>query len=110
MHKSAMDKYVRTHTYVQHVHRHHWFTSNEELNSSDCLYFLLKLVALLHKVWCIPVKDVHIGRVNVNVVKEVLEHIGVVALGVVPRDAHILVHVKCDNMLEGQLARLAEFN
>ena len=107
-HKSAMDKFV--HIVMYSAYTRHWFTSNEELNASDCLYFFLKLVALLHEVWCIPVQDVHIGRVNVNVVEEVLEHVGVVALGVVPGDAHILVHVKCDNMLEGQLTRLAEFN
>lgn len=82
------------------TYTHHWFTSDEELNSPDCLYFFLKLVTLLHEVRCIPVQDVHIGWVNVNVVEEVLEHISVVALGVVPRDAHIFVHVKCDNMLE----------
>ena len=77
-----------------------WFTSDEELNSSDFLYLFLKLVTLLHKVWCIPVKDMDIGWVNVNVVEQVLEHVGMVALRVVPRDPNVLVHVKRDHMLE----------
>lgn len=59
--------------------------------------------ALGLEVGRVAVEDVHVGGVDVDVGEEVLPHEGVVRLGMVARDAHVLVHVEGDDIFKRNL-------
>jgi len=66
----------------------------------------LIVLALGHQVLSVPVQNVRVLRINVNVLEEVVKHVPVIALRVVFSDANILVHVEGDDVLEGNLPGL----
>ena len=67
----------------------HARTCEEELNAAGGLNLPLVLLALLAEVLRVAVEQVHVGRVDVNVLEEVVPHEGVVALGVVAGQAAV---------------------
>ena len=75
----------------------------EEVDSAGGLDGIFVGDALGFEVGGIAVQDVDIGRVDIDVGEEVLPHEGVVGLGVIARNAHILVHVESYDMLERDL-------
>lgn len=77
-------------------------TSQEQLNATNSDDGLFVGLALRCKVCSIAVKDMNVARVNVDVLKEVVPHKRVIALGVITGQTHILVHVKSVNMAETQ--------
>lgn len=62
-------------------------TSNKQLNPARSLDLLFKGITLSLQVSCIPIQDVSVFWVDVNVLEEVVPHEGVVALWVVSRKA-----------------------
>lgn len=60
-------------------------TSDKEFNPSCSLDLLLKGVALSLQVCRIPIQNVGVFRVDVNVLEEIIPHEGVVALRVLSR-------------------------
>ena len=62
------------------------------------------MVALGYEVVCIAIENVHVLWFDVNMAEEVLPHEAVVALRMVFWQIHILVHVECDYILEGNLS------
>jgi hypothetical protein len=63
----------------------------EQVDTAGSLNFGFVLDALGLEVGGIPVEDVDIAGVDVDMGEEVLPHEGVVALGVVSRNANVLV-------------------
>lgn len=55
-------------------------TSYKQLNSSGLCDFLLEGLTFCFQVLCVSIQDVSIGRIDVNVLEEVVPHVGVVAL------------------------------
>ncbi len=63
----------------------------EQVDAAGGLDLGLVLDALGLEVGRIPVEDVYVAGMEVDVREEVLPHEGVVALGVVPGDTNVLV-------------------
>ena len=82
--------------------------AHEEVYPAVGLDFLLKAGALGIQVGGVAVQDVGILGLDVDVAEEVVPHEGVVALGVLLGQAHILVHVEGDYVLEGNDALLVQ--
>lgn len=72
----------------------------EQVNAASLLNGILVGDALGLQVGRIAVENVDVGRVDVYVGEEVLPHKGVVGLGVVAGDAHVLIHVEGDDILK----------
>lgn len=85
-------------------------TSDKEFNPSCSLDLLLKGVALSLQVCRIPIQNVGVFGVDVNVLEEIIPHEGVVALWVLSRKTHILVHVEGFHIFEGQVPILIVLN
>ncbi len=81
-------------------------SADEQFNPAGGGNLPLIVLALSAQIRRVPVQDVHALRPDVNMLEEVVEHVVVVALRVVPRNPDVLVHVKRDDMLEGDLAGL----
>lgn len=62
-------------------------TSNKQLNPAGSLDLLFKGVTLSLQVSCVPIQNVGVFWVDVNVLEEVVPHEGVVTLWVVSREA-----------------------
>lgn len=75
----------------------------EQVNAAGPLNGILVGDALGLQVGRIAVEDVHVGGVDVYMREEVLPHEGVVRLGMVAGDAHVLIHVEGDDILKGDL-------
>lgn len=75
----------------------------EEVDTADGLDGIFVGDALGLEVLGIAVQDVHVGGVDIDVGEEILPHEGVVGFGVVAGNAHVLIHVESDDMLEGDL-------
>ena len=76
--------------------------AKEQVDAARLLDQALVPRALGHRVRRVPVQDVHVLRPRVHVVKQVAVHEAPVALGVAPRQAHILVHVERHHVAERQ--------
>lgn len=74
--------------------------SKEQVNAASLLNGVFIGNALGLQVGRIAVENVDVGRVDVYVGEEVLPHEGVVGLGMVAGDAHVLIHVEGDDILE----------
>ena len=85
-------------------------TAQEELNATKLCNFSLVFVAFLLQIGRIAVEDVYVGRVDVDVAEEVLPHEAVVRLGMVARQANVLVHVERHDVLERQPVLLMQRN
>lgn len=60
-------------------------TSNKEFDPACSLDLLLESSTLGLQVSCVPIQDVGVIRVDVNVLEEIIPHEGVVALRVLSR-------------------------
>lgn len=60
-------------------------TSYEQLDSTSLCDLLLVGLALGLQVLCVPIQDMSVGRINVDVLEEVVPHVGVIALWVSTR-------------------------
>lgn len=83
------------------------YTSQEEVDAAHALDLGFILDAFSLQVGSIAVEDVDIAWVNVHMREKVLPHEGVVGFGVVTWDADVLVHIKCDDILKGNLGRFS---
>ena len=79
-------------------------SAQEEIDASGGQDLLLIVVALLLEVLGIAVENVDVFCRYIDVVEEVAVHKGVVALRMLYRKSHILVHVEGDDVLEGDLS------
>lgn len=59
-----------------------FLTSYEQLDSSSFCDLLLIGLTLCFQVLCVSIQDVSIGWLNVDMLEEVVPHVGVVALWV----------------------------
>lgn len=57
-----------------------FLTSNKQLDSPGLCNLLLVSLTLRLQVFCVSIQDVSIGWINVNVLEEVVPHVGVIAL------------------------------
>jgi hypothetical protein len=97
--------------------------SEEEFDSTCLTYLFFILGTFCGQVWSIPVKDIDVGRVDIDVGEEVCVHEAVIALGVVPRESDVFVleevnscmcwsgerasyHVESHDILEGDVSSL----
>ena len=95
-------------------------TAEEELDASVALDLRLVVGALLEKIWGVSVQNMNILRTagdgngnelrNIDVLEEILVHEGVVALGVVDGEVHVLVHVEGHDVLERNATVLVRLN
>lgn len=60
-------------------------TSNKQLNSSSLCNLLLIKLTLSLQVLGIPIQDVCIRRININVLEKVVPHVGVITFRVAAR-------------------------
>lgn len=74
--------------------------SKEQVDATGLLNGIFVGDALSLQVGRIAVENVDIGRVDVYVGEEVLPHEGVVRLGMVAGDAHVLIHIESDDILK----------
>lgn len=72
-------------TAVQSISKATRLTSNKQLDSSSFSDLLLISLTLLLQVLCISIKNVSVGWINVNVLEEIVPHVGVVTLGMSTR-------------------------
>lgn len=77
--------------------------SKEEVYSASGLDGVFVANALGLEVGGVAIEDVDVGGVDVDVGEEVLPHEGVVRLGVIAGDAHVLVHVERDDIFKADL-------
>lgn len=94
--------------------------AEEELDASVALDLGFVVGALLEKIGSVSVQDVNILRTmgdgnrnglrNIDVLEEILVHEGVVALGVVHGEVHVLVHVEGHDVLERNATVLVRLN
>lgn len=77
--------------------------SKEKINAASRLDCILVCVALGLWVGRIAIKDVDVGRMNVDMGKEMLPHKGVIGMRVVSRQSDVLVHVEGDDIFERDL-------
>lgn len=81
-------------------------TTDEQLDSAGLLYLLLKGVALQNEILRVAVEYVHVLRIYVYVLEEIVVHVVVVGLRMVPRKIHVLVHVERFHVSERYLSSL----
>lgn len=85
-------------------------TSNKQLNPARSLDLLFKGITFSLQVSCIPIQDVSVFWVDVNVLEEVVPHEGVVALWVVSRKAcgamAVLSHARLSQSLPPKDVRI----
>lgn len=75
-------------------------TSEEQVDAASSLNGILIGDALGFQAGCVAVENVHVGGVDVYMGEEVLPHKGVVRLGVVAGDAHVLIHVEGNDIFK----------
>lgn len=75
-------------------------TGEEQVNAASPLDGILIGDALGFQAGCVAVENVHVGGVDVYMGEEVLPHKGVVRLGVVAGNAHVLIHVEGNDIFK----------
>lgn len=70
---------LKAHALSQNPHR----TSYEQLNAPRSCYLLFKGIAFLLQVSCIAIQNVGVLRLDVDVLEEVVPHVGMVTFRVV---------------------------
>lgn len=63
-------------------------TSDEQLNTASFLDFRFKSITFGNQIVGVSIKDVRVLGVNVNVLKELIPHIVVIAFGMITRQAY----------------------
>ena len=86
------------------------YTSDEQMNATGLSDFVFVLLAFVLKVCSVAVEDVDVLRKDVNVLEEVVPHEIVIALRMLPRQSHVLVHVKRLDVFERNPSLLMEFD
>lgn len=92
-------------------------TTEEQLNSTVLGDLSLVVGALGQEIGSVAVQNVNVLRTtdkpaeimdlqNINVLEQVLVHEAVIALRVVGREVHVLVHVEGNHVLEGNASSL----
>ena len=80
------------------------------MNSTSFLYHFLKIIAFFIKIISIPIKNMGIFRLNIDILEEIFPHIGMVAFRVISWKANIFIHVKSFDISKRKLPRFAEFH
>lgn len=75
-------------------------TTEKQFDPTCLFYLFLVRVALFDQIRCVTIQKVDLGRGNVDVREEFSEHKSMVALGVITRQANILIHVEGYHMFE----------
>ena len=81
-------------------------TSEEEIDTTSGTDSSFVGSAFSFEVGSIPVEDVDVFLLDIDVAEEVLPHEAVIALRVILRDTNVLVHIEGDDVLEGNTASL----
>ena len=75
-------------------------TAHKEVDAAVLLDFSFEAGTLGLEVGSVAVEDIHVLDRDVDVAEEIVPHKAVIALGVVDREAHILVHVESNDIAE----------
>lgn len=81
-------------------------SSEEEVESSGLDYLLFVGSALGREVGSVAVEDMDVCAGDVDMVEEVAVHEAVIALRMLDGQAHVLIHIESDHVLEAELAGL----
>ncbi|MNE72750.1 hypothetical protein D3C80_1687170 [compost metagenome] len=78
--------------------------THEQVNFAIRLNFCFVLAAFFVDVWRITIQQIDVFAWNINVVKEVFVHEGMIALRVFLRQTNIFIHIEGNNVLKANLA------